>query len=155
MKWQGCTVANPQQFGSISSAVNDWLSAGKMVDVRVRESAPSRLDAMKSLQHHWYNELSTQSGKSAKYINAFCKLHFGVPIAREDEEFRKIYDQVIKPLPKGKKIYLMGPPVSISVTSNFNTQQMSRYLNEIKQWAKSKGYQLTTSNDLYLKAMGE
>ena len=125
-----------------------------MVDVKVRESAPSRLDAMKALQHHWYNELSTQTGKSAKYMNAYCKLVFGVPIARENEEFRKIYDRVEHHLSQGEKIYLLGPPTSLKITGNFNTQQMHRYLNAIKEWADRKRYRLTTNHDLYLKAMG-
>ena len=154
MSWQSVTVSNVQQLESVNQAACEWFREGKMVDVKVRESAPSRLDAMKALQHHWYNELSAQTGKSAKYMNAYCKLVFGVPIARENEEFKTIYDQVIKNLPQSKKIYLMGPPVSITVTGNFNTQQMHRYLNAIKEWADRKRYRLTTNHDLYLKAMG-
>ena len=154
MSWQTCTVSNLLQFESVSQAAIEWFREGKRVDVKVRESAPSRLDAMKALQHHWYKELAAQTGKSPQYINAYCKLVFGVPIAREDDAFRKIYDQVIKHLPKGKKIHLMGPPLSITVTGNFNTQQMHRYLNAIKEWADRKRYRLTTNHDLYLKAMG-
>jgi len=155
MNWQSCTVANHQQFYSVYQAVDGWFSDGKMVDVKVRESAPSRLDAMKALQHHWYNELSAQTGKSAKYMNAYCKLVFGVPIAREsDIEFREIYDFAIKPLSQPVKLRLLAPPTSLTITSNFNTQQMHRYLNAIKGWADRKRYKLTTNHDLYLKAMG-
>lgn len=155
MSWQSVTVANLQQLESVNQAACEWFREGKMVDVKVRESAPSRLDAMKALQHHWYNELSTQTGKSAKYMNAYCKLVFGVPIAREtDAAFKTTYDQVIKPLTQQQKIRFMAPPMSMAVTSNFNVKQLHRYLNAIKAWADKKGYTLTTSNDLYLKAMG-
>tara|TARA_A200000113_G_scaffold199871_1_gene192746 strand:- start:131 stop:601 length:471 start_codon:yes stop_codon:yes gene_type:complete len=155
VSWQSCTVANLQQFESVNQAVCEWFRAGKMVDVKVRESAPSRIDAMKALQHHWYNELSRKTGKSAKYMNAYCKLVFGVPILRElDAAFKATYDQVIKPLSQKQKIRFMAPPMSMAVTSNFNVKQMHRYLNAIKAWADKKGYRLTTSNDLYLKAMG-
>ena len=155
MSWQCCTAANPQQFESVTHAANDWFAQGKMVDVKMRESAPSRLDAMKALQHHWYNELSTQTGKSAKYMNAYCKLVFGVPIARaSNADFKSHYDQVIRPLSHSQKMSFMATPISISVTSNFNTKQMHRYLNAIKSWADKKGYTLTTNHDLYLKAMG-
>ncbi len=155
MSWQSVTVANLQQLDSVNQAACEWFREGKMVDVKVRESAPSRLDAMKALQHHWYNELSTQTGKSAKYINAYCKLVFGVPIAHEsDAEFRSLYDFAIRPLSKEVKIRFMVPPTSLTVTGNFNTKQMHRYLNAIKDWADHKRYRLTTNHDLYLKAMG-
>ena len=155
VSWQSCTVANHQQFESVTQAVYSWLSGGKMVDVKVRESARSRLDAMKALQHHWYKELSNQTGLSTTYMNAYCKLVFGVPIAREsDAEFKALYDLAIKPLSQSHKIRFMAPPMSTAVTSNFNTKQMHRYLNAIKAWADKKGYTLTTNHDLYLKAMG-
>ena len=155
MSWQIVTVSNVQQLESVNQAACEWFREGKMVDVKVRESAPSRLDAMKALQHHWYNELSAQTGKSAKYMNAYCKLVFGVPIARDSiSGFRETYDQVIKPLSQKQKIRFMAPPMSISVTSNFNVKQMHHYLNAIKEWAGHKRYRLTTNHDLYLKAMG-
>jgi len=155
VSWQSVTVANIQQLESVNQAACEWFREGKMVDVKVRESAPSRLDAMKALQHHWYNELSAQTGKSAKFMNAYCKLHFGVPIARHSNiEFRQHYDQVIRPLTRQQKLCFMAPPLSLSITSNFNTQQMHRYLNAIKEWADRKRYRLTTNHALYLKAMG-
>lgn len=155
MSWQSVTVANLQQLESVNQAACEWFREGKMVDVKVRESARSRLDAMKALQHHWYKELSNQTGLSTTYMNAYCKLVFGVPIAREtNAEFKALYDLVIKPLSLSHKICLMAPPMSLAVTSNFNTKQMHRYLNAIKAWADKKGYTLTTNHDLYLKAMG-
>lgn len=154
MSWQSCTVANNQQFESVSQAVDGWFDAGKMVDVKVRESGLSRLDAMRALQHHWYNDLAKQTGANPKSMRSYCKLVFGVPIARKDEDFRRCYDQVLKQLSPKQKMYFMGPPMSISVTRNFNTKQMHQYLNAIKAWASKKGYTLTTSNNLYLKAMG-
>jgi hypothetical protein len=155
MKWQSCTVSNLLQFESVSQAAIEWFREGKMVDVKVRESAPSRLDAMKALQHHWYKELAAQTGKSTTYMNAYCKLVFGVPIAREsDAEFKALYDLAIKPLSQSHKIRFMAPPMSTAVTSNFNVKQMYQYLNAIKAWADNKGYRLNSNNGLYLKAMG-
>lgn len=154
MSWQSVTVSNLQQLESVNQAACEWFRAGKMVDVKVRESGLSRLDAMKALQHHWYNELARQKGTKPESMRNFCKLVFGVPIARKDEGFRRAYDQVLKHLSPTQKMYFMGPPMSISVTSNFNTKQMHQYLNAIKAWADKKGYTLTTSNDLYVKAMG-
>ena len=155
MSWQNVTVSNLQQFESINQAVCEWFRAGKMVDVKVRESDLSRLDAMRALQHHWFKELARQKGTSPAAMRNYCKLVFGVPIARDSiSGFRETYDKVIKPLNTKQKMYFMGPPMSIAVTSNFNTKQMHQYLNAIKAWADKKGYTLTTSNDLYLKALG-
>lgn len=155
MIWQSCTAANSVQFESIIHAADDSFKRGEIIEVKFREVSLKRLDAMKALQHHWYNELSRQTGKSAKYMNAYCKLVFGVPIAREsDAEFKALYDLAIKPLSQKQKIRFMAPPMSTAVTSNFNVKQMHRYLNAIKAWADKKCYTLTTSNVIYVKAMG-
>jgi hypothetical protein len=155
VSWQACTIATKQQFGSVYAAVTAWLSEGKIVDIKVRESSLSRLDAMNALQFHWYREIDTQTGKSTGSAHSYCKLRFGVPIARKIANFQRYYDAVLKPRTPEERLKFMGPPLNISVTSNFNTKQMHQYLNAIKEWAAKEGYTLTTSNDLYVKAMGD
>src|SRR5690606_26105095 len=51
------------------------------------------------LQRLWLNEAAEQLGDdTAEGYRAYCKLHFGVPILRgENEEFREAYDKIIRP----------------------------------------------------------
>ena len=48
------------------------------------------------LQRLWLNELAEQGDMTAEEYRAFCKLHFGVPILRhENDKFREAYDDKV------------------------------------------------------------
>jgi len=97
------------------------------------------------LQWLWLNEIAEQLGdRTAEEIRAECKLRFGVPILRaENEAFRDKYDRIVKPLPYEAKIELMGEPIDFPVTRLMTTKQLTQYLDAIYAHYTAQGCRLT------------
>ena len=85
-----------------------------------------------SLQHDWFCDLARRYPQDdAKGWKRYCKLHFGVPILRaEDEQFREFYDRHIKSFTYEDKLQAMD---YLPVSSLMTTKQMSQYLERIQQ----------------------
>jgi hypothetical protein len=96
----------------------------------------------------WYAEVEQSNiGYSAKDARAYSKLHFGVPILRaHDEEFRKVYDKVIKPLTYEQKLEIMVEPIDLPVTSRMKKKQFMDYLDEVYTFWTGQGATLTQPN---------
>ena len=84
-----------------------------------------------ALSHVWYNQVDKQFCTEIGSSKRMCKLHFGVPILRgEDEGFRKLYDKAFKHiLSYEEKLKAMD---YLPVTSLMNKEQMSRYLEAVQ-----------------------
>lgn len=153
MSWDFCIVSNKAQFKSVYDAVIDYLESGEKVDIQLRKHQPNRRESQNSLQFHWFRELEKQGSKSADEYRAYCKLHLGVPIAREDEGFRAKYDESIKPLDYAVKLQLMSEPFDLPITRHFTVEEMARYLSAVEKHFAAQGYKLTTGDDLYFQAI--
>lgn len=96
--------------------------------------------------HGWYAQIERELREDTpEGIKRFCKLHYGVPIMRaEDETFRELYDTVIKPLPYEKKLLAMG---LMPLTSLMNTDQLSRFMKEMQEAYRPRGVFLEFKSD--------
>jgi hypothetical protein len=75
--------------------------------------------------HTWYAQIARELREDDELgWKSFCKLHFGVPILRLDDEFRDAYDAVIKPIDYEKKLIAMR---CWPVTSIMTKEQLSAY----------------------------
>lgn len=85
-----------------------------------------------AIAHAWYGQIARELREDTPLgVKLFCKLHYGVPIMRaEDEEFRDLYDLVIKPLTYEKKLKAMN---AWPVTSIMNKDQNSQYLEAMQE----------------------
>lgn len=93
------------------------------------------------LQWLWASEAAEQLGdKSQEEVREYWKLHFGVPIKREDDDFREVYDAAIKPLPYDLKLKAMRV---MAVTSEMTVRQMVRYLDAVQRECAEQGIRLT------------
>lgn len=100
------------------------------------------------LQRKWMQEIHDQLREQGTYsdpedVRGFCKLHFGVPIMREDSAFREGYDKIIKPLAYESKLEIMKEPLDFSVTRLMTTEQKTRYLDAIYKHFTDLGLRLT------------
>lgn len=97
------------------------------------------------LQRQWINDIAEQlPGQSAEEWRGYCKLHFGIPILRnENEAFAAEYDEVIKPLPYEAKIKLMMVPFDFGVTRLMTTKQHKQYLDDVQRHFAAEGVVLT------------
>ena len=110
-----------------------------VVDGRKRSVEQNRLQRM------WMLEAADQLGEyTPEEYRAYCKLHFGVPILRgEDEEFRAVYDAVIRSASYENKLLMMAVPIDLPVTSRMKVGQKKRYLDDVYAHFTGLGCQLT------------
>lgn len=96
------------------------------------------------LQRKWLLEAEAQGDQTAEEYRGYCKLHFGVPILRnENEEFRIAYDRVIRPLDYELKLLAMMVPLDFPVTRLMTTKQNTKYLDTVYKHFTSLGMRLT------------
>lgn len=102
------------------------------------------------LQRLWMKEAAEQlQDNTPEEKRAFCKLHFGVPILRnEEEEFCAAYDKHIRPLPYETKLAFMSVPLDWPVTRLMTTGQMTRYLSDVYRHFTDLGVLLSDPGDL-------
>jgi hypothetical protein len=101
-----------------------------------------------AVAHGWYAQVARELREDdPRGVKRFCKLHFGVPILRaEDEEFRAAYDAVVKPLAYEKKLIAMD---MLPVTSQMTTRQTKQYMTDVQDHYRPLGVLLV------FKAEGE
>lgn len=99
-------------------------------------------------QRMWMNEAAEQGDQTAEEYRGYSKLHFGVPILRnENEEFKAAYDEVIRPLPYELKLKAMMIPLDFPVTRLMGTGQCKRYLDDIYSHFTGLGMRLTEPDE--------
>lgn len=97
-----------------------------------------------NLQRLWLGEAAKQGDQTAEEYRAYCKLHFGVPIMRQQSEvFREKYDRIIKPLDYEQKLELMMVPFDFPVTRLMDTANEGKYLDKVYQFFTGIGFVLT------------
>ena len=101
------------------------------------------------LQRLWINELAEQGDMTAEEYRAFCKLHIGVPILRnENEKFRQSYDEHMKWRDYQEKLRFMAEPFDFPVTRLMTVKQHKKFLDELYICFTSQGFILTDPEDL-------
>jgi len=117
------------------------------ITVNVKKGKDRTLESNK-LQRMWMNEAQEQGDQTAEEYRAYCKLHIGVPILRnENDEFRAAYDEVIRPLPYELKLKAMMIPLDFPVSRLMTTKQYSQYTKGIQDHFAGLGFKLTEPND--------
>lgn len=106
------------------------------------------------LNRQWMQEIATQlTDHTVEEWRGYCKLHFGVPILREeDHEFRERYDQIIKPMPYEHKLLAMQEPLDFPITRLMKVRQQTAYLDAIHRHFSGHGVMLSDPGDLLHEA---
>jgi hypothetical protein len=116
--------------------------------VEITEGRSRSIEANK-LAFKWYGEISDQTGEDREDVRARCKLMFGVPILRQDnEKFRETYDRLIKPLSYPEKLAIIRD-TEMPVTSLMKVDQMSLYLDIVFRRHAEDGIALTVPEDRF------
>ena len=118
------------------------LIAGRALPFTVEIVAGrKRSTEQNSLQRRWITEIAEQLGdRTAEEVRGECKLRFGVPILRaENEIFCEKYDRIIKPLPYETKLALMMEPLDFPVTRLMTVAQTTKYLDAISRFYSEQG----------------
>jgi len=103
-----------------------------------------RSTAQNRLAQRWFTDIATQLGdQTHEDVRAECKLRFGVPILRaENEAFRLSYDRVIKALPYEEKLAAIKA-FDLPVTRLMNVKQMTAFMDEMQRHWTAQGVRLT------------
>ena len=88
----------------------------------------ARTLSQNALSHTWYYQVSAEEKEYLPgEIKCLCKLHFGLPILRhDDDDFNELCARVIDVLPYEDQVRAME---YMPVTSIMTTAQLSEYLN--------------------------
>jgi len=115
-----------------------------LVNIKKLTKADQRTIDQNRLQFKWLRDAEKQGDMTASEYRAYCKLHFGVPLLRiQDEDFREIYDRLIRPLDYEDKLSLMVEPIDLPVTSRMSPKTMAQYLKDMSDHFIEQGFQLT------------
>lgn len=131
MKKREFPVTDGFMFSAAVEYMHDLFNNRQQFTVTVSEGRKRSLD-QNAISHAWYAEIARQHAEfTPKEAKRYCKLHLGVPILRaEDPDFRRIYDQAIKPLDYADKLIAME---ILGVTSLMTTKQFSEYLEHVQK----------------------
>ena len=112
--------------------------------------ASKRTTKQNRLQRQWMLDIASQlDGWTAEEARGYCKLHFGVPILRaENEAFCAEYDAVVRPLAYELKLKLMMVPFDFGITRLMSVKQQTAYLDAVHRHFSEQGVALTDPGDL-------
>ena len=100
----------------------------------------SRSHAQNRLAQRWFSDVATQLGdQTHEDVRAMCKLHFGVPILRaENEAFCASYDRTMKHLPYEDKLAAIKA-FDLPVTRIMTVKQMTAFMDAMQQhWTEQQ-----------------
>lgn len=100
--------------------------------------------AANRLAQRWFTDISMQLGdQTHDEVRATCKLRFGVPILRsENEAFRVSYDRTMKALPYEAKVAAIMA-FDLPVTRLMTVPQMTQFMDEMQRFWSGQGVRLT------------
>lgn len=148
------TINSEHTWKAFVSNARALFDEHKYITYSSPKIGPDRSLTMNALSHVWYSYADKMlqvdcAGDTRRY----CKLHFGVPMLRgEDEDFRKAYDLTIKPHDYKTKLGIMD---YWPVTSLMSRDQMNRYLTTVQNhYAHEHGLVLESKGE-YAKLQRE
>lgn len=109
----------------------------------------ARSDRQNRLSHRWYADIARQLGdRIADEVRAECKLLFGVPILRDQNEaFRLSYDRTMGPLPYEARLAAIRA-FDLPVTRLMTVRQMTAFLDAMQRHWLPLGVRLTDPESL-------
>jgi hypothetical protein len=121
------------------------LLGGRRLPITVTwTQGAARSDAQNRISHRWYSDIARQLGdRAAAEVRAECKLLFGVPLLRaENEAFRLSYDRTMAPLPYADRLAAIQA-FDLPVTRLMTVAQMTAFLDAMQRHWLPLGIRLT------------
>lgn len=116
-------------------ALTDYLATKGWLMVTI--SAEKRSLTSNNLSHLWYGKIGEFMGANTMYARCYCKLMFGVAMARENPGTNMFFEQIgFDDWDYEKQL---GSMKHIEVTRKFDAAQMKKYLADIQQHFAEEG----------------
>ena len=134
------TINSEVALQSFVGMIRELWHSRRYLQVSVIEGKGRSIE-QNAVMHGWFGQVARELRQDdARGVKRYCKLHFGVPILRaEDEDFRAAYDRVIKPLPYADKQVAMD---ILPVTSIMTTIQLDTCMTDIQDHYAKQGVML-------------
>ena len=139
-------VNSAERLQAILGDIREQWGKHHYLRVTIKTGKDRSLD-QNAISHAWYEQIARELREdSAEGVKEECKLRFGVPIMRaDDEDFREMYDVAIKGhLSYEQKLRAMR---FLPVTSLMTVQQLSRYLVDMQNHFATRGVLLEFPED--------
>ena len=135
-------INSAESLSRLIGDIRQQWNEHKFLRVTVKTGKARSLD-QNALSHLWYEQIANELREdSALGVKAYCKLHFGVPILRvEEEEFRAFYDAGCRALPYEQKLKAMR---FLPVTSIMTKEQLTQYCDAMQEHYRCRGVWLET-----------
>lgn len=139
------TLNSEVALQSFVGTIRELWHSRRYLQVSVIEGRGRSIE-QNAVMHGWFGQVARELRQDdARGVKRYCKLHFGVPILRaEDEDFRVAYDRVIKPLPYADKLVAMD---ILPVTSAMTTIQLDTCMTDIQDHYAKQGVVLVYPKD--------
>ena len=139
------TLNSEVALQSFVGTIRELWHSRRYLQVSVIEGKGRSIE-QNAVMHGWFGQVARELRQDdARGVKRYCKLHFGVPILRaEDEDFRAAYDRVIKPLPYADKLVAMD---ILPVTSAMTTIQLDTCMTDIQEHYAKQGVVLVYPKD--------
>lgn len=131
-------IKDETQLLALADHIRTQLAGGSFVHVKLNDEA--RTPDQNALLHATLRDVAKQKGdESVDELKRYVKLHFGIPIRREeDEEFKHWYDAKVRSIYSyEQKLALMDV---IDVTSDMNKEQFTRLIDNVIHHYADQGY---------------
>lgn len=132
------TVNSEPALQTAIGELREQFRQRKYVQVKIMTGKARSLD-QNAISHAWYEQIARELREDdARGVKRFCKLHFGVPILRaENDEFRAAYDgSILRTLSYEQKLVAMD---MMPVTSLMKTIQITRYMEDMQAHYAKQG----------------
>lgn len=131
------TITSEQDLGALFALLRNRKPPFTVQIVQGRKRSLEQNQMQRALIRSVAEQLDDHT---AEYWRGYCKLRFGVPIRRRDDEyFRQRYDTHVKPLPYETKIALMMEPIDFPITRDMTTAQKTEYLEDLMRHFAEQG----------------
>ena len=118
------------------------------------QGEPTRRDRQNKLAQRWFTDIARHFGdRNHEDVRAECKLRFGVPILRaENEAFRASYDPVMKHHDYEVKVAAIKA-WDLPVTRLMTVKQMTAFMDAVQREYLPQGVRLTDPEALKYEVM--
>lgn len=136
---QRWNLSTAEYRANFDSYVSQQILAGKRVVVEFVPETRS-LDQNALINKLYEVVASQKQDETIREIRAHCKLHYGVPILRaNNDKFREGYDRALKGLAYEDKLWVME---EFPVTRLMNKAQATEYIDTVIREYSKQGIQI-------------
>jgi hypothetical protein len=126
-------IRNAFDWHNADQAMKKWRELPMPKDgyeLTLKKVEKARSLSQNALSHVWYAQVAKEENEyTAAEVKRNCKLHFGVPILRENPDYSEMIGKILDPLGYEDRVKAMD---YLSVSSLMKKPQMSRYLEAIQ-----------------------